>query len=167
MHFLIILLAATTKTSSKTTSSAGLVGFLPLLLLIVVAYLLLFRPQRQRMRRQQEQLSQIQVGDEVVTIGGIVGRVTSMEGDRVWLELDEGVIVEFLRQAISRRLAPAEEVASPTRQAGSPDASSEDIVSSDIDPRAESFSLPHEEHHVEASGETGGEDSVERREAAQ
>jgi hypothetical protein len=54
-----------------------------------------------------QESSAIGVGDEVVTIGGIVGRVTALEGDRAWLELDSGIVVEFLRQALSRRVEPS------------------------------------------------------------
>ena len=75
-----------------------------LIAVMLLAYLVLVRPQRQRAQRQQKAMKEIAVGDDVVTVGGIVGRVTSMEGDRVWLELDAGVVVEFLRQAVARRL---------------------------------------------------------------
>jgi preprotein translocase subunit YajC len=82
--------------------------FIPLVL--IVGYLLLVRPQQQRVRRQQELLSSVRVGDEVVTAGGMVGRVVSLDEERVWLELAPGMTVQFLRQAIARRVeVPADE----------------------------------------------------------
>ncbi|MGH9102906.1 MAG: preprotein translocase subunit YajC [Acidimicrobiales bacterium] len=90
--------------ATKSTSGGGSNFLLFLVPLLIIGYLLLYRPQRQKAQKAQQQAKNVNVGDEVVTVGGIVGRVTSMEADRVWLELDSGVIVEFLRQAISRRL---------------------------------------------------------------
>lgn len=100
MNIALILIAAT-----KSSSQSGGISFLYFLVpLLLIGYVVFLRPQRQKQRRQQQQMKTISVGDEVVTIGGVVGRVTAMEGDRVWLELDSGVIVEFLRQAVNRRL---------------------------------------------------------------
>ena len=58
------------------------------------------------LRRQQALVSSIQVGDEVLTAGGIVGRITALEGDRVHLEVAPGMTLTFLRPAITRRLGP-------------------------------------------------------------
>ena len=79
-------------------------SLLPLLLLGAMMWLLLIRPQQQRVRRQQELLQALEVGDEVITAGGMVGRIRAMNGDRVEIELGPGVVVEFLRGAVSQRL---------------------------------------------------------------
>ena len=76
------------------------------ILLFGFLYVLLIRPQQQRVRRQQALVSSIQVGDEVLTAGGIVGRITALEGDRVHLEVAPGMTLTFLRPAITRRLGP-------------------------------------------------------------
>ncbi len=76
--------------------------FIPLIL--IVGYFFLIRPQQQRVRRQQQLLSSIQVGDQVVTAGGIVARVSSLDDERASLEVAPGTNVVFLRQAIARRL---------------------------------------------------------------
>jgi preprotein translocase subunit YajC len=81
--------------------------FLPLLLILM--YLLLIRPQQQRVRKQQALLSSIEVGDEVVTVSGIVGRVEALEDDRVYIEVAPGVTVEMLRQALGRKVEPPAE----------------------------------------------------------
>jgi preprotein translocase subunit YajC len=78
--------------------------FLPLLLILM--YLLLIRPQQQRVRKQQAVLSSIDVGDEVVTVSGIVGRVEALEDDRVYIEVAPGVTIEMLRQALGRKIEP-------------------------------------------------------------
>ena len=79
-------------------------SLLPLLLLGAVMWLLLIRPQQQRVRRQQALLQALQVGDEVITAGGMVGRIRALTDDRASIELAPGVVVDFLRGAVSQRL---------------------------------------------------------------
>jgi len=76
------------------------------ILLFGFLYVLLIRPQQQRVRRQQALISSIEVGDEVLTAVGIVGRVTRLDADRVDLEVAPGITLTFLRGAITRRLGP-------------------------------------------------------------
>jgi preprotein translocase subunit YajC len=76
--------------------------FLPLLLILM--YVLLIRPQQQRVRQQQALVSSIEVGDEVVTVSGIVGHVEAIEEDRVYIEVAPGVTVAMLRQALGRKV---------------------------------------------------------------
>lgn len=81
--------------------------FLPLLLILM--YVLLIRPQQQRVRQQQALLSSIEVGDEVVTVSGIVGVVEAIEDDRVHIEVAPGVTIAMLRQALGRKVEHATE----------------------------------------------------------
>lgn len=75
-----VLLAAT-KSQPKSSGSAG---FLILILVVGVgAYFFFLRPQQQKARRQRQQSSEIAVGDEVQTVGGIIGRVLSLDAERV------------------------------------------------------------------------------------
>ncbi|MDQ1427692.1 MAG: preprotein translocase subunit YajC [Acidimicrobiaceae bacterium] len=85
---------------------------MPQLLVFVLffagVYFLLLRPQQQRVRRQRQLITAISVGDRVVTAGGLIGRVVDESDDRLWVEISDGVIAEFLRMAISRRLDDSE-----------------------------------------------------------
>jgi preprotein translocase subunit YajC len=65
--------------------------YLPLIAIAAAAYLLLFRPERERMKKQQELLGAIKKNDRVVTSSGIYGTVASVdrESDRVTLKIDE------------------------------------------------------------------------------
>jgi preprotein translocase subunit YajC len=85
---------------------------MPQLLVFVLffagVYFLLLRPQQQRVRRQRQLITAISVGDQVVTAGGLIGRVVDETDDRLWVEISDGVVAEFLRMAISRRLDDAE-----------------------------------------------------------
>jgi preprotein translocase YajC subunit len=81
LMFATTLLGATTK---KTSSSSA--TFLIFIVIVVVAlYFLFLRPNQQRAKRQRAENSGISVGDRVVSIGGIVGTIEEMEGDRVVL----------------------------------------------------------------------------------
>ena len=71
---------------------------------------LLVLPQWQARRRQKKQMESIEVGREIMTIGGIIGKVTFIDRDenRARIEVSPGVEIEFLASAISRPLVPVE-----------------------------------------------------------
>ncbi len=77
--------------------------FLPLVLLALM-WVLLVRPQQQRVRRQRELIASLELGDEVVTAGGVVGRIVGLEGDEVRLEVAPGVTMRLVRLAVSSRI---------------------------------------------------------------
>ena len=62
------------------------VNILPFVLIIVVFYFILIRPQRKKDKETQRMRNSIQVGDEVVTVGGVVGLVVSLKEDTVVIE---------------------------------------------------------------------------------
>jgi preprotein translocase subunit YajC len=82
--------------------------FIFFLVMLVFLYLLLIRPQRQQAKRHQEMLQQLQVGDEVITAGGIYGEVTQLDDDRVQLEIDADVRIAVSRKAIANKVPPEE-----------------------------------------------------------
>lgn len=78
---------------------------LSLVLLVAIFYFLLIRPQQRRARQQRELVTSLEVGDTVVTIGGVFGRIRSMDDDSVVLELEpDGTKVRFVKQAVARKL---------------------------------------------------------------
>jgi preprotein translocase subunit YajC len=80
--------------------------FLPLILMGGVFYFLLIRPQQKRARAQQELLSAVDVGDEVITTAGIYGTVTEIDDDEgtVTVEISPGTRIRMLKSGIARRL---------------------------------------------------------------
>ncbi|MBD3166975.1 preprotein translocase subunit YajC [bacterium] len=81
----------------------SLLTFLPFLLMIVVLYFFLIRPQSKRQKKHQEMLKQIQSGDEVVTIGGIHGKVAGVRDQDNTIILKAGDIkLTIDRAAVSR-----------------------------------------------------------------
>lgn len=77
-----------------------------LVVLVVAFYFLLIRPQRQRSKTQQDLLGNIQRGDEIVTVGGIFGRVKDVGGDSLIITISSGVDVKISKSAISRKISP-------------------------------------------------------------
>ena len=87
--------AAASQTVSGTSSAAAqsggdmlsmLLSLLPMVLIIVVFYFLLIRPQKKRDKETQNMRNSIQVGDEVVTVGGLIGIVVSIKEDNIVIE---------------------------------------------------------------------------------
>ncbi len=74
------------------------------LVFLGLMWFMLVRPQQQRVRRQRELVSSLAVGDEVVTAGGVVGRIVGLDDEHVRLELAPGVVVRFLRMAVNARV---------------------------------------------------------------
>lgn len=70
-------------------------------------YFLMIRPQQRRRRQVEQMQSALGVGDEVVTIGGLYGIVTSVDDDTVTLEVAPGVENRYARGAISRVVTPS------------------------------------------------------------
>lgn len=75
--------------------------FLPLVVLGVLFYFLLIRPQMKRTKEHREMISKLAKGDEVVTSGGLAGRVTEMGDHYLSLEVADNVTVKVQRSAVS------------------------------------------------------------------
>lgn len=114
-HFLTLATALFAATS-KSKPSGSSVTFLIFIVVIVGAlYFLFLRPNQQRAKRQREETSSIGVGDKVVSIGGIVGVIEEIQGDRVvLLSSNPGIDADdvrptrlvLLRTAIARKVDP-------------------------------------------------------------
>jgi preprotein translocase subunit YajC len=81
-----------------------LTSFLPLILIFVVFYFLLIRPQMKRAKEQKKMIEALQKGDEVVTGGGIVGKVVKVAEQYVALEIADGVSVNVQKSTVQTLL---------------------------------------------------------------
>lgn len=72
-----------------------------IVLLFAVFYFLIIRPQQQRAKRHRELLSSLKVGDKVETIGGIHGKIISLDKDSLELEIAPKVVVNISQRAVS------------------------------------------------------------------
>ncbi len=85
--------------------AAGGQSLVPQLILFgaigLIFYFFMIRPQQRRQKAQKEFITSIQKGDMVVTIGGMHGRIVSVEDDSVLLEVDKGARIKFEKSSIS------------------------------------------------------------------
>jgi preprotein translocase subunit YajC len=78
------------------------VSILPLVLIFVVFYFLLIRPQQAKAKQHRTLIEGLKKGDQVLTAGGIVGKVTRIEGDNtLMVEIAQGVVVKVARSTIT------------------------------------------------------------------
>lgn len=87
----------------------------PFLLIFVVFYFLLIRPQQQRVKKHSEMINNLRRGDEVLTQGGILGKITKIADTDATVEIAEGVRVKVLKHTITEvrnRTEPANDSAS-------------------------------------------------------
>lgn len=101
---------ATTGDAATTTQSAGLmemiVSLLPLILVFVVFYFIMIRPQKKQQKKQAEMRNALKVGDKIVTIGGICGKIAKIKDEYVWIETgmpgapDDKAFIKFKKIAV-------------------------------------------------------------------
>ena len=101
---LMMMQAAPAGQSSGTTSA--LIQFAPLLLIFAIFCFLVMRPQQQRVKQHQASIAAVKKGDEVVTGGGIRGRVTKVTDDDAEVEIAQGVKIRVVKSTISQVLTP-------------------------------------------------------------
>jgi preprotein translocase subunit YajC len=83
---------------------AGLIGFLPIILMFVLLYFLMIRPQMKRAKETRQMIEALQKGDEVVTAGGVVGRITRIGDAYLSLEIAQGTEISVQKQAVQTLL---------------------------------------------------------------
>lgn len=81
----------------------ALLGMLPIVLMFVVLYFLMIRPQMKRQKEHRNMVAALAKGDEVITAGGIVGKVTDVKDNYVTLEVaqDNGRAIEVIMQRVA------------------------------------------------------------------
>ena len=82
----VSLMLASSSAEASSSLLVILVQMLPLVLVLVIMYFMLIRPQRKKEKKIQEMRNNLQVGDEIITSGGIIGRVVSLREDTILIE---------------------------------------------------------------------------------
>jgi len=86
-------------------SGSGFAQFIPLILIFVIFYFFLIRPQQKKVKEHKQMVSALKRGDEVVTSGGIVGRIERVLGDdKVDILISENVTVQVVQSTIQSLL---------------------------------------------------------------
>lgn len=101
-----LFVASAWAQSSSPSPSGGAEGmnlmqFVPFFLIFAVVYVLMIRPQQKRIDDQNKMVKALRRGDRVITLGGIFGKISRLEGeDIVYLEVADGINVKVLRSQI-------------------------------------------------------------------
>jgi preprotein translocase subunit YajC len=80
---------------------AGWINLIFLGAIFAIFYFFIIRPQSQRQKEIQDKVSNIKKGDKIVTTGGMVAQVTTVDDDSVLAEIDSGVKARFMKNAIT------------------------------------------------------------------
>ena len=81
---------------------SGLIGLLPMVAIFVIFYFLLIRPQQKKAKEHRAMVGELAKGDEVVTNGGVLGKITDTDESFVSVEVADGVVMRVQRLAIAQ-----------------------------------------------------------------
>jgi len=96
--------------AAPTPAGGGLLAFAPMIFIFVIFYFLLIAPMRKKQKKTQEMLATLKKGEEVITGGGIFGRVSALDEERgfVVLQIADNVKIKVLRSAIAGKVGEGE-----------------------------------------------------------
>lgn len=101
------MIGSVLSTIAQAQQGGNYTFVISLALMVAIFYFLLIRPQQRRARQQRNLVDSLSVGDEVITIGGMMGRITDLDDQSVTLDIGAGR-VRFVKQAVARKLSPGE-----------------------------------------------------------
>lgn len=100
-----------TPAHAQTAGGGGdaLIGFVPIILVFAIMYFLIIRPQQKKIREHKEMVEALRRGDQVVTQGGLIGKVTKVKDEgELEVEIAQGVKVRVVRQTVAQVLSKTE-----------------------------------------------------------
>lgn len=89
------------QAAGAPSAGASIASFAPLILIFVIMYFLMIRPQQKRMKEHRAMVEALKKGDEVVTQGGLVGRITAVRDAELEIEIAPGVKVRVVRSSVT------------------------------------------------------------------
>ena len=92
-------------------AGAAFAQFIPLILIFAIMYFLMIRPQQKRLKQHREMVGALKKGDQVVTQGGILGKVTTVRDDELEVEIAQGVRIRVVRSTIAQVVSRTEPLA--------------------------------------------------------
>jgi len=93
-------------TSGASESAGGIASVAPLILIFAVCYFLLIHPQKKKLKEHQKVMSEIKVGEKIMTVGGIIGTIVHIEDDTINLEIAKDVKIKLSKSSISDVIRP-------------------------------------------------------------
>jgi len=96
----VLISPAYAQAPAAAGGDAGLMSFLPIILMFVLLYFLMIRPQMKRAKEQKAMVEALQKGDEVITAGGVLGRITKLSDAYVSLEIAPNTEISVQKAAV-------------------------------------------------------------------
>lgn len=98
-----MLLSEAAAADTVSTGASLISLIVPIVLMVVIFYFLIIRPEKKRNKEMQDMLNNIQVADEVITNGGIIGRVVSVKEDTILIETgSDRTKIRIMKSAIAK-----------------------------------------------------------------
>ena len=97
----LLISDAWAEAAPAAPQDAGLMGFVPLIVIFVLFYFLLIRPQMKRAKEQRKMVESLAKNDEIVTSGGMLGKIIDVEESFITVEIAEGVQVKMQKNAVT------------------------------------------------------------------
>lgn len=110
MNNLLILLEKTANANTKAAAGSGWISLIMIAVMVLVFWLFIIRPQKKKQKEEEKMRNDLQIGDEIVTIGGIYGKIVSLKDDSFVLEsITDKSKQKFARWAIQQNLTVHDE----------------------------------------------------------
>ena len=90
--------------SAAPSSEMNFMSFLPMIVIFILFWFLLIRPQQRKSKLHNKMIAELQKGDEVVTNGGILGKISKIEDQFIMLEIANNVIITIQRNTITGKI---------------------------------------------------------------
>ena len=94
------------SSTAASGSAPGWTGFLPIVGMIAIFWFLIIRPQMRQQKAHREKVASVKKGDQVITAGGIVGKVAKVDDQYAEIDIAQGVRVKVVKQTIGDIVAP-------------------------------------------------------------
>jgi len=98
------LLISPAHAQAAIGGDSGFIGFLPIILMFVIIYFLMIRPQMKRAKEQRAMIEALQKGDEVITAGGVLGRISKLGEAYVTVEIAPNTEISVQKAAVQMLL---------------------------------------------------------------
>ncbi|CCY20081.1 preprotein translocase YajC subunit [Eubacterium sp. CAG:786] len=122
----LTMISSAAETTGTANAASMLTMLIPLALIVVFFYFFIIRPEKKRTKEMQSMLENIQVADEIITNGGIIGRVLSVKEDTILIETgSDRTKIRILKSAVAKNNTvheiPAETAAPRKKKKGKDD----------------------------------------------
>ena len=104
---LLTVLSAAAGAAGASDGPPAYIAYAPIAVMVVAMYFLLFRPQMQQQKTHKSKLESLKKGDQVLTGGGLIAKVVSVDGEYCNLEIAQGTKVRALKSTIADVIPPA------------------------------------------------------------